>query len=140
MKKKLILGQKYHFEQAGHNEKAAKGIKNTYPEWAVTMCFYAALHWVEYYAKKSGYSIETESVGNSPHDRRRDYIRDLNDQLTNQNNNLKKSYTWLEQESKKAPYIKGLHQTKTSHDYYFKNRDNVDLAFEKLQIIKKILS
>jgi hypothetical protein len=35
-----------HQSQAEHNEKAANFVKNAYPDWAVTMCFYAAIHWV----------------------------------------------------------------------------------------------
>lgn len=49
-----------HREQAEYNEEAALSIRDTSPDWAVTMCFYAALHWVEWYAKVRGDELERQ--------------------------------------------------------------------------------
>jgi hypothetical protein len=43
-----------HYEQAELNEKAALVVKEHQPDWAVTICFYAALHWIEGYALNTG--------------------------------------------------------------------------------------
>lgn len=51
---------KYYLEQAKSNKQAVNTLEKTYPDWAVTIYFYAALHWVEYYACKTGCNISQE--------------------------------------------------------------------------------
>jgi hypothetical protein len=53
-----------HLSQASKNEKTAAAIANAHPEWAVTVYFYAALHWVEAF-------LVTQHKGSNLHDKRR---------------------------------------------------------------------
>ncbi|MBE9037154.1 hypothetical protein [aff. Roholtiella sp. LEGE 12411] len=126
----------HYLEQANSNEKAAHSLEKTYPDWAVTICFYAALHWVEYYASVTGCDIEQEYPGKSPHESRRDYVRELASQL--RNNNLRNAYLKLEEESRKARYLQGL--TTDAKVYYTKNNFKVIDSFQNLQKIRVILS
>ena len=64
----------YYLEQARSNEKAARSLEKTYPDWAITICFYAALHWVEYYACMTGCDIGQEYPWPSRHDSRKDTL------------------------------------------------------------------
>jgi hypothetical protein len=126
----------HYLKQAENNEKAARSLEKTYPDWAVTICFYAALHWVEYYAVVTGCDIKQEYPGRSPHESRRNYIIELASQL--RNINLRNAYIKLEQESRKARYLQGM--TTDAKVYYSNNNFKVIDAFQNLQKIKQLLS
>jgi hypothetical protein len=51
--------------QAESNEQTAIAAKKGFPDWAVIMCFYAALHWVNDYAFHQGEIEELEEAGDS---------------------------------------------------------------------------
>ncbi|QLE54784.1 hypothetical protein [Nostoc sp. TCL26-01] len=124
--------------QAQSNENAARSNENTYPDWTVTMCFYAALHWVEYYASQKGDDIRTQFPEKSPHDSRRGYVRKLAKKLDTRE--LEKLYNDLESASQKARYLEGKGMEYTSAIDFFKSHQlEVNKSFEKLQHIKDIL-
>ncbi len=134
---------KHYLEQAINNEQAARSIKDSYPDWAVTMCFYAALHWVEHYACVKGIDIMTEySSSNSVHDSRRNYVIDLSHELRNKN--LRKVYENLEEESKVAKYMKNIYINTGKHydtkKYYTERKEKVTQSFQNLQQVKQILN
>ncbi|MBH8566551.1 hypothetical protein I8748_31110 [Nostoc sp. CENA67] len=119
-----------YLEQAKSNEQAARSIENSYPDWAVTMCFYAALHWVEHYACIKGFDIGQykEDDKESRHTCRRKYVDDLAHQLGN--SNLRKAYTYLERESRKARYLQDL--TSDAKMHYTKDKFTLRESFQKL--------
>ncbi|WP_066426885.1 hypothetical protein [Anabaena sp. 4-3] len=126
-----------YLEQAKINEQAARSIQQSYPDWAVTMCFYAALHLIEHYACIKGFDIEQykEQDQESRHTTRRKYVDDLAVQLRSRN--LRIAYTYLEQESRKARYLKDI--TTNAKLYYTKHKDKVTESFENLRKIKQLL-
>ncbi|MBW4614406.1 MAG: hypothetical protein KME21_14270 [Desmonostoc vinosum HA7617-LM4] len=124
--------------QAQSNENAARSTESAYPDWTVTMCFYAALHWVEYYASKSGDDISTQFPEKSPHDSRRGYVRQLAKKLDSRE--LEKLYNDLESASQKARYLEGRGIKYISAiDYFKSHQSEVNESFKKLQQIKDIL-
>ncbi|WP_353930224.1 hypothetical protein WJM97_18285 [Okeanomitos corallinicola TIOX110] len=125
----------HYLQQAKSNEQAAKSLENTFPDWAVTICFYAALHCVEYYACVRGSDIEQEYPGKSPHERRRNYVIGLASQLKNRN--LRKVYQDLEDESRKARYLQNL--TTNAKVYYTQDKFKVRESFQRVQQIREIL-
>jgi hypothetical protein len=128
-----------HREQAKYNEEAALSIRDTSPDWAVTMCFYSALHWVAWYAKVHGDDLEQQYQGRqSPHDRLLDYVRDLAG--TKQDRDLVKAYKNLRNESQIARYLSDKMNT-NSRIYYsrLKTRE-VDSCFDNLRIVKQRLN
>ena len=127
-----------YLQQANNNEQAARSIENSYPDWAVTMCFYAALHWVEHFACVKGCNIHQEykkEDHESRHTTRRRYVDDLAEKLGNLN--LRKAYTYLEQESRTARYLQTI--TTNSKIHYTKNKLTVRESFQRLQQIKQLL-
>jgi hypothetical protein len=124
----------HYLRQARNNEQAARNIKDDYPDWAITICFYAALHCVEYYACSKKCDIKSEYPAPSPHESRRDYIFDLGEQLGNRN--LRKVYQDLEDESQRARYLKNI---STDTKSYYTNNKKVNQSFQNLQQIKQIL-
>lgn len=128
----------HHREQAQSNEAAAQSVRTSYPDWAITMCFYSALHWVEQYASMQGCDIEKEykEKGKSRHDRRRQYVIKIASNLSNKN--LRLAYLALEEESKNARYLKNLN--KSAIAYYTQDKNKVTNAFQKLQIVRQLLS
>jgi hypothetical protein len=124
-----------YFNQATFNHEAARSTKKHYPDWAITMCFYTALHMVEYYAHLKGIDFG-DYEGKSPHDRRRKYVYDLASELNNRS--LIKAYNDLEKESKKSRYLENLNET--SRDYYKNNETKVTKAFLDLHTISCLLS
>jgi len=96
-----------YFQQAEHNESTANIIKLNHPDWAITMCFYAALHWVEGYGIIQGVNIEVkyqEILGQSSlHEYRRRYVQDIAYELGNKK--LREAYEDLQKESLKARYL-----------------------------------
>jgi hypothetical protein len=127
-----------HREQAQYNEEAALSIRDTSPDWAVTMCFYAALHWVECYAKRRGDDLEQRYQGSSsPHDRLLAYAFDI--AKNRQYRDVSKAYQDLKNASQIARYLTDI---KTNSRLYYsriKKRD-VDNSFNNLQIIKQRLN
>ncbi len=127
-----------HREQAKYNEEAALSIRDTSPDWAVTMCFYSALHCVAAYAKVQGEDLEQKYQGSSsPHDRLFDYVRDL--AVTRQDRNLEKAYKNLKKESQIARYLTGIKTNAMVHYSRYKKTD-VDKSFDNLQIVKQLLN
>ncbi len=122
--------------QAQSNENAARSTESAYPDWTVTMCFYAALHWVEYYASRKGDDIQSQFPEKSPHDSRRGYVRKLAKKLDNRS--LEKLYNDLESASQKARYLEGV-KYQSAIDYFKKHQSEVNASFDKLQQIKDIL-
>ncbi|WP_201321926.1 hypothetical protein [Pseudanabaena sp. lw0831] len=130
----MMTYNKYQ-EQAKSNHKSAQSSRKTFPDWAVTMCFYTALHWVEYYACLKSVDISVYG-GKSPHDCRRLYVRELAKELNSRT--LRKAYEELEKESKKSRYLVDLSTDAIVH--YKLNNLKVDKAFQNLQIISVLLS
>ncbi|MGB5962505.1 MAG: hypothetical protein WBG73_17695 [Coleofasciculaceae cyanobacterium] len=127
-----------HREQAESNKEAADSIRNTSPDWAVTMCFYAALHWVSWYAKIKGKDLETSYPGRpSPHDRLYDYVRDLAADLGDRD--LEKAYKNLKKASQTARYLEDIKTNSRIH-YSRHNCTGVDKSFDNLQIVKQRLN
>lgn len=125
-----------YLEQAKSNEEAARSVENTYPDWTVTMCFYVALHLVEYYACQKRVDISSKFPEKSPHDSRRGYVRQIAKELNNKD--LEKLYNSLEELSRKSRYLQGIKYS--SAVAYFKNHESeVNKTFDKLQQFKDIL-
>ncbi|HBB30399.1 MAG TPA: hypothetical protein DDZ80_05240 [Cyanobacteria bacterium UBA8803] len=123
-----------HLEQAEHNESAASSVRQDYPDWAVTMYFYAALHWVEHYALLKGCNIARDyDSGRSKHDSRQQYINQIAIDLNNPS--LRKAYQNLELDSRKARYLINLN-TK-AQTYYSQAR--VINCYKNLQTVKNLL-
>lgn len=132
-----MASQDEHKKQAAYNCEAAQRVEQNIPDWAITMCFYAALHYVETYAIKTNVDIKNDySRKQSLHEKRRDYIKDL--AYTIRNRNLKKAYLSLEKESKNSRYINELRFN--SREYYQCHRQKVTMALQNLQIIRQLLS
>lgn len=126
-----------HRQQSEYNKEAADSIRDTSPDWAVTMCFYAALHWVAWYAKIKGEDLEIIYPGRpSPHDRLFDYVRDL--AATQRDRDLEKAYKNLKEASQKARYLKDIRTDSRTH-YSRYDRTGVDNSFANLQIVKQRL-
>ena len=129
-----------HREQAEYNEEAALSIRDTSPDWAVTMCFYAALHWVRWYAEVKEENIEImyrNSERHSPHDRLLNYVRDIGN--TRGDRKLVNAYKNLRTECDTARYLKGGIIT-NSRDYYTMYKKDVDKSFENLKTVKDQLN
>ena len=127
-----------HRQQAEYNEEAAHSIRNTFPDWAVTMCFYAALHWVEWYAKVHEQDLERQDQNySSPHDRLLAYVFDI--ARNRQDKDLNKAYQYLKNASQRARYLEGIRTN--SRIYYSRhNTRDVDKSFDNLQIVKQRLN
>ena len=123
-----------HHRQAKFNEEAAESVKEKFPDWSVTMCFYAALHLVDAHGKARGIDIPNDIKVGSMHQRRFDYIRDLNYEREKVNQ-LRNAYVKLRGLSEQARYMKGLSNT-TSHKLFKRRMDWVQDAFSQLEIIK----
>jgi uncharacterized FlgJ-related protein len=127
-----------HREQAEYNEEAALNIRDTAPDWAVTMCFYAALHWVECYAKVQGDDLEQKYQGyKSPHDRLVAYVWDI--AKNKQYKDLNKAYENLKNASQTARYLTGI-RTSSRVNYSRQNKTGVDQSFDNLRIVKQRLN
>jgi hypothetical protein len=123
--------------QAQSNENAARSIESVYPDWTVTMCFYAALHWVEYYASQRGDDIPSQFPAKSPHESRRGYVQKLAKKINN--TELEKLYKKLEHASQKSRYLEGIRYN-SAIDYFKSHQSEVNAAFNQLQQIKDILN
>ncbi|MTJ10682.1 hypothetical protein [Anabaena sp. UHCC 0204] len=151
-------------EQALLNENTAQAAKQGFCDWAVIMCFYSALHWVNYHAYTNGNSQELildkskYSKGTripTLHDLKFYYVekivnedsKKLRDTFQNSNNKnykekleevrkLQVAYESLFNASMRARYLHYL--TTTSRAHY--TSQNIEYFFNNLEIIKKRLS
>lgn len=153
-------------EQALLNENTAQAAKQGFCDWAVIMCFYSALHWVNYHAHTNGNSQELIlDKSQYPKGTRVPTLHDLKfyyvqkivnedaekliDTFQNSNKNnknykekleevkkLRVAYERLLNASMKARYLHDL--TTTSRAYY--TSQNIEYFFNDLEIIKKRLS
>ncbi len=127
-----------HREQAEYNEQAAASIRDTSPDWAVTMCFYAALHWVEWYAKVRGDDLDRQYQNcKSPHDRLLAYVYDI--AKNRKYRDLNKAYNDLKNASQISRYLTDIPTNSRMH-YTRLNPRGVDKSFDNLEIIKKRLN
>ena len=127
-----------HSEQAKYNEEAALSIRDTSPDWAVTMCFYAALHWVEWYAKVQGDDLERQYPNYpSPHDRLLAYVFKI--AKNRQYRDLNKAYQELKNASQIARYLTDIRTDSRIHYSRYKTRE-VDQSFDNLRIVKERLN
>jgi hypothetical protein len=124
-------------KQTDFNQELAYESRELFPDWAVTICFYTALHLVEHYACERSVDIGTYSQ-RSRHEARKLYVRDLARDINNRN--LSKVYEELEKESKKSRYLESLDIN--ARDYYkqSQHKSKVTKAFQNLQIITGLLS
>ena len=127
-----------HREQAEYNEEAAVSIRDTAPDWAVTMCFYAALHWVEWYAKVQGHDLQRQYQNYpSPHDRILAYVFDI--ARNREDKDLNKAYQSLKNASQIARYLTDIRTN--SRLYYTRHKPtDVDNSFHNFQIVKRQLN
>jgi hypothetical protein len=128
-----------HREQAEYNEEAALSIKDTAPDWAVTMCFYAALHWVRWYAEVQGENIEIihqSSQSGSTHKKLEDYVKNI--AYTRRCQDLRKAYKNLSKECHTARYLTDI--IISSREHYTRYEEDVKKSFDNLQIVKQRLN
>ncbi|HBL11560.1 MAG TPA: hypothetical protein DD379_09165 [Cyanobacteria bacterium UBA11162] len=128
-----MLNDNIHLQQAKLNEEAAIENQKSYPEWAIVMCFYAALHYIEYYAVSKQQNIyalypDSESKKFSQHERRIRYVEDISSDKNSPD--LSIAYERLYEASMKARYLKNLNTTsrryfKIGCEFYFKALDTV---------------
>ncbi|NET57197.1 MAG: hypothetical protein F6K47_13845 [Symploca sp. SIO2E6] len=123
--------------QARANEGTAKAARLGFPDWAVIMCFYAALHWINDYALRQGKKIYDSDVSDSSqHSARRKYVKKL--ARDNKWGDLQDAYQTLYQASMTARYLEDLEgKDITAIEHYAKY--GVDFAFKCLEIIKNRL-
>ena len=127
-----------HREQAEYNEQAAASIRDTSPDWAVTMCFYAALHWVEWYAKVRGDDLDRQYQNYpSPHDRLLAYVFDI--AKNPQYRDLNKAYNDWKNASKISRYLTDIRTNSRLYYSRYKTRE-VDKSFDNLPIVKQRLN
>ncbi|OYE02805.1 hypothetical protein [Nostoc sp. 'Peltigera membranacea cyanobiont' 232] len=107
-----------HKKQSELNEEAAKATAQSgLYDWAVTMCFYSALHYVEAYAKHNGVNIGQEYIQfKTQHERRWFFVQDIDYDL-GFNDSLINNYDKLYQGSILARYLKE-YQTITAREYF----------------------
>lgn len=113
-----MLRASIHKKQSELNEEAAKNAaKSGLYDWAVTMCFYSSLHYIEAYAKHQGINIGQEySQCRTQHERRFYYVQDVDYDL-DFNGSLINAYDKLYQGSKIARYLEGI-QNMTARKYF----------------------
>jgi hypothetical protein len=121
--------------QAESNEAAAHDVRRNYPDWAVTMCFYSALHWVNYHAANGGIDIDKNSQYPTPHDKRSDYVREIASKIKSRD--LRKAYDALFEASMRSRYMRDIRESAISH-YQFAD-SSVKSAFEHLSVIRDTL-
>jgi hypothetical protein len=131
--------------QAISNENTARAAQNGFPDWAVTMCFYAALHWVNHYAYINNEIKQVipqeNNTNDSTHKIKRNYIEKIC-RLNARNGfqDVEKAYKFLFNQSMKSRYLQDLDEDVTAREYYAQNTNEVKSCFDKLSIIKSKLS
>jgi hypothetical protein len=130
--------------QAESNEQTAIAAKKGFPDWAVIMCFYAALHWVNDYAFHQGEIEELEGTGDKDtsqnlHKLRRLYVKKI--ARINNWRDLEEAYELLFRASMTARYLRGLESlNRTAREHYSNNESFVQNCFDDLAIVKSRLS
>ena len=131
--------------QAEKNENTAIAAQSGFPDWAVIMCFYAALHWVNDYAYcnnemeelKPEFYIDENGNKPSEHGARKKYVRKI--ARSKKISSLESAYKKLFDESMKARYLQGLENDNcTAVEHYLEA--GVQFCFNYLNQIKKGLS
>jgi hypothetical protein len=130
--------QSVYQRQAEKNEQTADAARSGFPDWAVIMCFYAALHWVNDYAFRNNEMRELEPGFHddrpSNHEARKRYVKKI--ARNKRYIDLEKAYKNLFDESMKARYLKGLEDEEcTATDHY--SECGVKFCFDYLEQIKK---
>jgi len=129
--------QSVYQRQAECNEKTALAAQSGFPDWAVIMCFYAALHWVNHYALCNGDMKELDEGDDSPHHIRRKYVKKISRE--NKWRDLEECYELLFRASMTARYLRGLEDLdRTAREHYATS--GVQPYFDYLDKIKKRLS
>ena len=125
-----MLGFGIHLKQATHNKNAAlKAAQSGYPDWAVTMCFYAALHYV-----KACEAFRADNIykdypnGKSQHERTLFYVLDID---TTPKLSVYAAYETLLEASKISRYLSCI---STSSKHHFLNK--TDEYFDMLSVIE----
>lgn len=132
--RRTVAHPSLHLQQAEHNSEAAHGSRAEYPDWAVTMCFYAAIHYVEAYKVVDQSRLRIVSkASESPHKVRKRFVSNLSARFHDED--LIAAYEFLEEQSHRARYLTGLSQEARQH-FVARGCDDV---FEDLEIIKEIL-
>ncbi len=124
--------------QARVNEETAKLAHKDFPEWAIIMYFYAALHWINDYAYRNNQlSVLDKSDGISQHTSRKKYVKEIAYKKGCQD--IYENYKFLFDESMLARYLENNDEEldSTSRDFF----SNVDIKkySDALFIIKKRL-
>lgn len=124
-----------HLKQAEFNEKIAEiAAQSKHHDWAVTMYFYAALHYVEAYAAHHGDNIyELHKERKTQHDRRLAYIQDINYRETGGYESFAE-YERLFEASKKARYLQDIKTTARKHFF-----NDLNQYSNGLSIIKELV-
>jgi hypothetical protein len=130
--------------QAESNEQTAIAAKKGFPDWAVIMCFYAALHWVNECAFQQGEIEELEEAGDSDssqtlHKIRRSYVKKI--ARKNKWRDFEDAYELLFRASMTARYLRGLESlNRTAREHYSNNDTVVQACFDALEVVKSRLS
>lgn len=128
-------------QQAILNEQAAIKAQSERPDWAIIMCFYSALHWVNDHAYRHGklHELDIKNVGSdvktTPHKLKKTYVKRFAKQIRYLD--LETYYKLLYDESMKARYLEQLQCS--AYDYY-SSHNNFQVYFGYLTIIKTKLS
>ncbi|MEM9153737.1 MAG: hypothetical protein AAGB13_01700 [Cyanobacteria bacterium P01_F01_bin.33] len=126
-----------HAQQSESNKNAASYVRKDFPDWAVTICFYAALHLIESYAANNGDDINRYGVpSDPPHTKRQAYVGQISNRIRNRE--LRKAYDKLYDGSLMSRYMKDLDQSAVAYYQFAKNK--VDGAFKDLAVVKAALS
>lgn len=123
--------------QAELNEQTARAAQLGFPDWAVIMCFYAALHWVNDYAFRQGDIGEFESDDDSPHGLRRKYVKRI--ARSKGWRDLEEAYELLYRASMTARYLRDLEDLNITAREHYATHD-IQFCFDYLEVIKKRLS
>jgi hypothetical protein len=128
-----------YLKQATYNEDAAlKAAQSGCSDWAVTMCFYAALHYVKAYEAFNGDNIyEDYKTEPNQHERILSYVYDLDNTA---DSSVYAAYETLLEASKQARYLRGIETSARKHfwnrsDKYLKALSVVKLFFKSLLAI-----
>ncbi|MEP0755724.1 hypothetical protein NDA03_26435 [Trichocoleus sp. Lan] len=128
--------------QAEKNENTAKAAQSGFFDWAVIMCFYAALHWVNDYAFRNNemgklepsFYVDENGKKPSEHGARLRYVKRVARRTGYME--LETAYKNLFAESMKARYLQGLEEEDcTAVDHY--KTVGVQFCFDYLEKVKK---
>lgn len=126
--------------QAQANEESAKIAQKDFPEWAIIMYFYAALHLINDYALEVN-QIDILKVDEdskiSQHSLRRKYVKDISDYINCKD--LQANYNFLFNESLLARYLVNKNDILecSAREYYSQYTDKDFLKIrDKLEQIK----